>query len=284
MRHPLITFIELIYPFLISVGLIGLMPFVKLDQRHNAILSVPLLRVNFTLPIHSLLIVRILLGIIALFSLMLPAFKDYSSFFPTHYDMVAFFDNEGIEKALEDYTQDELKTLNIAEDWRQQKAKYLRRLTADISKNIGIDDFFNQGEDNVHSSGHTNFVVEKVEGWQTYNIREAVGELEHRLELPMKEDQKFYSGFELLNTPDNFIRASLSDIYFHWTKILKPHFKQIAKLNSTGNKILYHHNLIACIKIRFFPIATIGNTIYFVRHDQENTWIPIGYAMYKPSK
>ena len=285
MRHPFFTFVELTYPIFIAVGLVAIIFFIKLDKEQEATISVPFVGGSINLPTRSVLLIRVVLGITALCFLLLPAFKDYSRFFPTNYMMDIFFDDRGIEKSLEVYTEDELDALRIAKDWKKQKKAYLQNLTKDISTYIGIEDFFSKGPENVHSTGQTTFIVDKVEGWQKYYIREAVGALKHELEIPNNKPPKtFHSSFQLLMSADSYIEASLQDIYFRWTKILKPHFKQIATLTPDGGNTIYHHNLIAYIKIRFFPIANIGNTTYLVEGAEKDTFVPIGYAIYKPSK
>lgn len=282
MRNQFLTFLALIYPFVIGIMLLTCIPFFKTDAENRLTLSV--LGFSFVLPVKSTLLVRLLLLLGALILFGFPAFRDYSNLYPSHYDMDVYFDDEGVEKTLQDFTDDEIKALQITKDWKGEKKLYLQKLTKDISSILGVPDFFSKGADCVHSTGTTTFDVDKIEGWQNYYIREATGQLTHILELPNKERKQFHSRFELMSTRDNYIHATLSDIYFRWTKVLKPSFKQIASLSAAGDKTIYHHYLIAVIKIWFFPVCRIGNTVYLLKNGDGKTYVPIGYAVYRASK
>lgn len=280
MSQQLLTFLELSYPFAAAFTIAALCFFIKKGDQ-KATLSFPYFLGEFKLPMSSAVLTRIILLFVAATFLALPAFKDYSKFFPTFYGMNTYFDNAGIEKSLDEFTENEIEELNIAENWKQKKSDYLNSLSQEISEKLGIKNFFNNGTENIHSKGSTSFVVKKVKGWQTYHIQTASGQLTHTLEIPNTPITQFTSKFELLNRSNNFIKADLVDIYINWTKILKPYFKQLASISNNEAETLYHHNLVACIKVRFFPVASIGNTIYLVK-GENNSWIPIGYAVYSP--
>lgn len=282
MRNQFLTFLDLIYPFAIGIMLLLCIPFFKSDAENRLTFSI--FCFSFNLPVKSKFLVRLLLSFVAFFFFAFPAFRDYSNLYPSHYDMDVYFDDEGLERTLQDFSDDEIKSLQINKDWKGGKKIYLKKLTNDISAILGIQDFFNRGSDSVHSTGNTTFIVAKIEGWQNYHIREAVGQLTHILELPNEERKQFHSRFELINTRDNYIHATFSDIYYRYTKVLKPRFKQIAILSAAGDKIIYHHYLVAVIKIWFFPVCQIGNTVYLVKSGDGNTYVPIGYAVYRPSK
>ena len=282
MRHQFITFINLSYPFAIGVILLLCLPFLKIDTENRVKFSFFGLG-NFSLPIKSKFLVRVLLSLVAFFFFTMPAFRDYSGLYPSHYDMDVYFDDEGIEKALQDFTDEEIKALQINGDWKRGKKLYLQKLTKDLSSLLGICDFFSRGSECIHSTGRTAFIVDKIEGWQNYYIREGVGQLTHTLELPNQEIKQFHSKFELMKTGDNYIHATLLDIYVGFTKILKPRFKQIANISASQNEF-YHHYLVAAIKIWFFPVCRVGNTIYLVKNEDDKTYVPIGWAAYRPSK
>lgn len=285
MDSSLINFLNLIYPFIAAISLLLCLPFIKTTEENKITFS-PFGWINFDLRIKSKIVINLLIIICSFTLFAFPAFRDYSKFFPSRYDMEVFFDERGIEHTLkEDYSKDETKSLNLNDQWREERKEYLNNLSLDISNILGIDDFFNNGHEYVHSEGSTTFFVEKVEGWQKYHIKEAKGNLKHVLDLPKsKQTKTFHSKFELQSTSNNYITATISDIYLTYTKILKPHFKQIASLTPGGDEEIYHHSLIAMIKVRFFPISKIGNTIYLVKSKDGITWVPIGYAIYKPFK
>ena len=284
MNSSFINFLNLIYPFLAAIFLLLCLPFIKTTDENKITFS-PLGWISFDLHIKSKIVINLLIIILSLALLAFPAFRDYSKFFPSRYDMEVFFDEKGIESTLKDYAKDEIESLNLNDQWREERKEYLNNLTSDISIILGIDSFFIKGHEYIHSEGSTTFFVEKVEGWQKYHIKEAKGNLKHVLDLPKsKQTKTFHSKFELQSTRNNYITATISDIYLTYTKILKPHFKQIASLTPGGDEIIYHHSLIALIKVRFFPISKIGDTIYLVKSKDEITWVPIGYAIYKPFK
>lgn len=284
MNSSFINFLNLIYPFLFAIFLLLCLPFIKSTQDNKITLS-PFSLFSVDLHIKRKFVINLIIVICALALLAFPAFRDYSSFFPSRYDMEVFFDEKGIENTLKDYTNNEIKSLNLNDKWRDERKEYLNGLTSDISIILGIDNFFNNGTEYIHSEGSTTFIVEKIEGWQQYHIKEANGQLKHILDLPKSKEMKtFHSKFKLQSTSNNYIATTISDIYFSYTKILKPLFKQIASLTPGGDKTIYHHSLIALIKVRFFPICKIGNTIYLVKSKDEVTWVPIGYAIYKPFK
>ncbi len=280
MRQPFLTFLDLIYPFIL--GLIFLLATVFLKKSTNNGIRLSLLEiVSLDLPFNSLYRARICFVIIAFCLFSVPAFRDYSGFFPSHYDMDVFFDDYGIERSFEIYTDEEVKSLKLHNNWKKEKAQYLSKLSKDVSLIMGVDDFFIKGEEFVHSAGQTTFFVDKIKGFQKYHISKSSGELIHVMELPGGSKKQFHSRFDLMDTADKYFSVSLLDIYLKYSKILFPYYKQIGILDPVGKKIIYHHYLIALIKVRFFPIAEIGNTIYLVKSSDGEHWVPIGYAIYR---
>ena len=285
MNSSFFNFLNLIYPFFAAILLLLILPFIK--TTHENKITVPLIGlIKIDLHIRSKVVVNLLIVTCSLVMLTFPAFRDYSKFFSSRYDMEVYYDDNGIESSLADYTKDEIESLNLNNQWRVEKKEYLRNLTSEVNKTFGMDNFFNNGNEYLHSEGSTTFVVEAIEGWQKYKIQEAECNLKHVLDLPKsKQTRTFYSKCELQNTSSNYITASMADIYLTHTKILKPYFKQIASMTEKGyDKTIYHHSLISLTKITFFPIIKIGNTIYLKKSKDEITWVPIGYAIIKPVK
>jgi len=193
--------------------------------------------------------------------------------------MEVFFDNEGLEKSLNQFTEQELIDLRVKNNWHQDKREYFTTLNKELEKR-GYSFRFDENNGTFYGKGETYFEVKKVNEWQKYIIEKAEGSLIYTLETPEEKIETLVSNFQLLETESNHIKGSLSDIYLHFTKILHPEFKQIVRLSPTEE--FYHHNLVAATKIRFFPIVDIGRTIYLFREETENKLIPIGYAIYIP--
>ncbi|MGB7290550.1 MAG: hypothetical protein WBD99_00050 [Thermodesulfobacteriota bacterium] len=280
MSNPFITFLELTLPFIIGIFALILMFFFSKEGQSN--ITFTFFNLNYQLPVKSVFAIRFTLLIIAFVLFSVPAFQDYTTFFPSHYEMEVFFDDDGIEKSLKEFSASEIESFNISKNWKYEKMQYFRKLNEDVFKTLGINNFFDLRGGYIYSIGETKVFIEKTKGWQRYYIREASGFLTHYLEKPNEQKRQFNSRFILLSTPDNFIDVTLSDIYFRHTKILRPQFKQMASLTPTGEKILYHHSLITITKVRFFPIIKINNTVYFIRGKDAFHLIPIGYAVYRP--
>jgi hypothetical protein len=265
--------------FLISIF------FFKKDGEGKAVFNV--ICFNFEIPIKRTFIFRCLVVVLALLSFAYPAFRDYSQFFPTTYQMEAFFDDDGISKSLARFSQEEVTSLGILTDWPEKKRQYFKRINEIVTQQLGIPGFFSSKSEYIYSKGETKFVVEKVQGtWQQYYIKEAWGDLAHFVEQPGRKPATFKSKFKLLRSGGDHISVSIADIYLHFSKILKPQFQQYAVLAATpkSERILYDHCLYAVTKIRFFPVNDIGNTIYCINigTSQNQRLVPIGYCVYIP--
>jgi len=57
-------------------------------------------------------------------------------------------------------------------------------------------------------------------------------------------------------------------------------YKQIIWLSPTS--ALPHHSLLSITKIRYFPLADIGMTLYMYIDNDSTFMVPIGYANYCP--
>ena len=277
MQHPYLTFVWLVAPIILGLVFLALQFSLrsvrdKPTKCHFSLFGL----VTIEREIQNVAFLRVLMALLALACFLLPAFRDYTRLFPTNYKVEVFFDDEGVERTLAQFSPRELKKLGIASNWRPVKMKYLRTIDKKIEELTGIPFPFDGPRGAVHSVGEAYFKVRKIKGWQKYEIERAGGNLNHSFELPGKEPQHFFSRFELLPTDANQIEVSLADIYFRYTKILVPEFKQIVSLSPTED--FYLQKLVAVMKIRFFPVIDIGRTIYIAK--VEGTQIPIGYALY----
>ncbi len=284
MPAPLLSFVELVMPVVLSLVLIATVFFIRLPGPSKIVANL-LGLFRLEVPVKRAFVVRLILLLSALVLLCVPAFRDYSEFFPADYDIEVFFDDEGINKTLIDYTRKELASIHIAPDWVQRKQDHLRKLNQIVARKVGISEFFQLSGDYVHSKGQNRFVVEKVKGvWQEYRIKEGHGELRHFVEDP-KRHRQFRSKFELLSTSDNYIHVSLTDLYLRYTKILRPQFKQFTVVSTSpaGEDVLlfYPQSIVAITKVRFFPVPSIGNTVYCIQAEGLDSLklVPIGYAV-----
>jgi len=275
------TFIELIYPIILGLILIAIQFFFHSQPNQPAKFTLSIFGViNFERDIKNILLIRLLLAFGAISVLCIPSFRDYTVFFPTYYKMEVFFDNNGIKDALSGFSKKEIEELNIKNNWLNSKDDYLRYLNNELQTKFKIPFQFDLQKGDVYSIGETFFKVTKIKGWQKYKVDEAKGNLKHIIEKPKEKELSFESEFILLDTGTNYIDVSIIDIYFGYTKILKPEFKQIIK--SSPTKSIYHHKVVAATKIRFFPVVDIGKTIYFIKEGSLNKLVPVAYAVYSP--
>ncbi len=277
-----LVFIELIAPVFLGILLIIYQLFIHKSDPATIKLDLPIFGsiVKVENTVRNILLIRTLLILFSITLFSVPAFKDYSGFFPKHYKMEVFFDNTGTERALSNFTEKELSNLKIKENWRPYKMNYLRKLNKKVQGKFRVPFRFDDERGIVHSKGETIFEVKKIKGWQKYHIVNASGLLHHILEIPGEKKVTFDSEFDLLETDSNRIDVSIADIYLRFTKVLSPEFKQIIRLSPS--EILYDHKLIAPVKVRFFPVIDVGKTVYLVEDKSTSEFIPIGYAIYTP--
>lgn len=274
-----INFFELISPIIIAIVLVLLQFFIN-DQEKKLKIELSFLNtVSIEKNISSTLMVRSVLLILTVFSLSVPAFRDYTKYFPTHLSMDVFFDNSGLKDSLSQFTSQELTSLGVRQNWINDKREYLERLNADVKAETKHAETFIIDDQYIQSKGNTVFRVNKIKGWQKYHINEAQGLLNYTFQEPKKSPVGIDAEFILLNKKSNYIDVNLSDIYIKFTKIIKPEFKQLAVYNAT--KKVFNHDLIAVTKIRFFPIVNIGHTIYFIRMEDDSL-VPVAYCIYQP--
>lgn len=212
--------------------------------------------------------------------LMIPAFRDYSGFFPEHMNVAAYFDDIGIEQSLTAFEARELEPLRMASDWRQRKEHYFAHLNEELSKN-GIDFKIDTRPGAMLSSGVTTVKTKKLQ-WgplQSYVILEMYGTLNHSTTGPDDVPRKVSSDFRLLQSPGRTVRAALYDIYFGWHIVIMPLAQQTFRVSPTRE--VGFDRIIGITKIRFFPTVDPGRTIYFSVASDGMTF-PIGYADYYP--
>jgi hypothetical protein len=273
------TLIELVLPVVVAAAAVVLALFPRLLPERSLKCHFPLLDlISIDREISTRVLAQAVLVLLAVGAISVPAFRDYSRFFPARMQMTVFFDDEGLGKALAQFTPLELDTLKVKANWIADKTAHFEMLNREIRRLLGVALRFDTRRGAMHSSGEVLFEVKRVGGWQRYRIVQAKGSLVHSFETPQTHMLSLASEFQLLESEGSFLRASLADIYLRYTKILQPEFKQIIRLRA--DRELYHHSVVAVTKVRFFPIVDIGDTVYFVRKGDPAELVPIGYAVY----
>jgi hypothetical protein len=284
MTESLITALSLVSPIIVSVVFI----FLAFAVRHSATGSVDvgLPLVDFVLirvPLQRAWLLRFTFATIAVLGAAFPAFRDYSELFPTHLKMEVFFDEGGLRATIGEFAGEETRSLGLAEDWPNSQAAYLSELNKIIEERLKGTFRFDDKQAFVHSSGELVFKVEKISQWglQDYRIAEAFGTLRHFYEKPGERQKSLVSQFDLLPTVANRLHVPIHDVYLRYTVVLRPVFRQTVLLPS--GEELYDHSVTAVTKVRFFPWADIGRTLYLLNREGNNGAVPVAYAVYAPS-
>lgn len=283
MNKDFFQFLDLAWPFIAGWFFLALHFYAKQIAKLRIVLNINVFLANLSITISSVLTVRIIITVLSGISFVYPAFRNYSNLFPDSFPMEVFFDNEGISKTIEQFDDHDLARFNLVEDWRQEKKKYFETIELKLKNNDipGCNDFsFSDPSYNVFSTGNTEFKVKKAAGFQKYRIVSAGGNIEHRSEKAGEPTCKVFSEFTLMSSPENIISIKLWDMYLPtgWTYTLSPKFKQIFK-NGEG-EVRWDHTLIAITKVRYFPVPSIGRTLYLYQPDSSHPKdvVPIGYC------
>lgn len=290
MENPYFTLLSLIWPIVLGILLLIYIFFIYKEKRDKdkpkssepVYINIPLWLVSFRIPVRRLFVIRLIIILIAFSLFAIPAFRDYSIYFPTYYFMDVYFDDDGIIQALNDFNKKEIESMNISKDWRNKKKQYYNKINKYLFKTINISNFFESTGRYIHSTGESTLISEKVKGWQQYHIVRSYGSLENCVELPNESSKIIKSEFSLADTKDNYISLSLYDIYIKHTKIIKPQYKQMLSTIIGGQRQTYNNIVINMTKLTFFPIIKISKTIYFIRDNDGIHLVPIAYAIYRP--
>jgi hypothetical protein len=285
MDSSFLQFLWIVWPFLAGWLFVLLHFWAKEIVCRKPQLTLKTFITDFVFTVPTVLVFRLIITVVALGFFSYPAFRDYSTLFPKHLDMEVFFDTEGIEQSLKQFSKAELSPFHITGNWKDAKGKYFERLESKLrNAPLGISapsEFkFKNPNFHVYSKGSTSFVVRAVDGFQRYRITEAKGLVENVCEAAGKPSYTFSSEFELLDSAENWISLDFENIYLPsgWTYILTPRFKQIFR-NMKGERC-WDHTLVAITKVRYFPVPGIGRTIYLYEPSNQDVFIPVGYAVY----
>lgn len=219
---------------------------------------------NFEIPISKLLAKKIVLLILAIVSISLYVFYDFSTFFPHKLEMKVFYDKDGIDKNMTWLSESEKINLNIISNYELERKNYYNRIDS-VLKTIINQKFFSLETGQVHSEGKTTFIVEPIDGIQKYEISEAEGEVTHQLEAPNQETIRFRSFFSKIESPDNLIELSLKEVFFKQEILINPQFREILAENNKSMGYTFDHILYGVTKIYFFPYPKFGNTLYLLK-------------------
>lgn len=269
----MIEIINLYYPVIISVLLLFLLAFKKLEIEKKSIPVSLFEVVKFDLPISHINYIRAIIIILCFIPLYYSFSRDYSAFFPKEFSMEVFYDNEGILDLLDTFDEDELSKFKISKDLDVRDTHYFRILDEEIRNNSIAQSFFTKENCTIHSSGNTTFRVEKVDGFQKYHIYESKGELQHFLDCPQEKQLCIKSFFEKLPSNNDYLNTRMSSI------ILRPKFKQTIAEKNKSDGIIFNHVLYGITKIKIFPTITYSNTLYLFEY--KDSLYPIGYAVYR---
>lgn len=268
---------KLYLPAFVSIGLFLLLFLIKNDGSATLTLKVPF--IDATFPVKRIWGIRALILVMAVTSLSAYRMIDLSSLFPPKMEMQVFYDEVGIQAALAEFSEEDLKQLGKPTLSKDRRAFYYDELDRRLNEQLGGNVFFSLQDGIVHSEGETVIAVKKEEGFLKYVLKDASGKLEHILERPGEPDISFVSFFEMHDTQYNFMHPKLWDVIKNNGMLMQPRFKQIIAEDFTSRRVVFDHTLVGATKIRALPSLTFGNTVYFFV-DDDGKLVPIAYAIY----
>lgn len=272
------TFLNLSWPFL-ACGLLATAA-ILFGPSDSVEVLIPIGLTQVVFQGSGLVAGKALLVIGALAALAIPAFRDYSRLYPVDLRFNVSFDREGLQDALDKLPAEARITLPIVSNWPEQQRVILGGWNELMARNQ-LPGHVTLSEA-TRGTGYVTFKVVSVKGWQAYQITAAEGQMS--LQFPIEgQSTKLRIDFELVPGPSTRIEGSLKDIYLRWTKVIRPRFTQYAHM--TPLQRLAVGEVIAVTKLRFFPIMTIGRTVYFTemksRDEAAPLVVPIAYAVYE---
>ena len=277
---PLI-FVKLYLPLMLALVAILVLFTTTTGEKRTVMKLKPFLDfIQFEISVSNILIVRslLILGVPAFLSPYL--FYDYTALFPQHLHMEVFYDQPGIRESMTAFPPDQLASLPIPKDYSPYQAQYFEKVDSEIKKTLGIEKFFSLKERSAHSRGETYIVVEQIKGWHSYHVVKAEGDLTHIIELPNSPIRQFYTRFEKLDSKDDYIDLTLSDLFVRRHLMLRVRNKQILVESSKAQRVLFKFTVVGITKVTVFPWPSISNTIYFAEFEGVGL-VPVAYAIYR---
>lgn len=274
---------SLYIPLLVSIVFISLALMIRRSEEQSvltfSIIGFDLMQVGIPTPAVPLL----RLGLVALATITLTtyAFRDFSSFFPELLRMDVFFDDQGLTEAVQIFSESEREMFGIIEDYEPYRKEYYTRLNNRINEVVGIEDFFTETNQNIHSFGETIFTFDKIVGLHQYHINEVRGRLVHVKEQAYSQPITFVSYFEKIDSKYDRVEPTLVDVFVRGQVVIRPRFKQtVANLMGNETTVSFDHELHGITKVYSYPYPHYSWTLYcWVLEDVG--LIPIGYAIYR---
>ena len=216
---------------------------------------------------------RFLFGVIA-FMIMFSVFiRDYQDLFPAYFNMDVRFDYQGIERLLSEFQKDKRFKFEIHPDWKSKRISFYENIENVVKEKTGKIMNFGSG-DQITAQGHTSFAVKKQETLsQSYKITDSEGRI---LINDVNSNVEIETFFHLKDTAESLIRITFADMIARYTFLINPRFLQ--KYRTDPTEEVNFGDLIACTPIRFFPVMSIGYSLYLA--EEENKWFPIAYCIY----
>ena len=229
-------------------------------------------------------IVRCFLILLACYSLLYAAFRDYSRFFPQHFKLDVFFDLQGLVTVMNTFSPYELRSLQLSNRWKDERSRYFETLNRELRQK-DLDFEFRPERGGTSGIGDGTIRLKKLNqmalGAQHYKVTEAKGYMS--FETERREDGKLLkltTEYEVAHANTSVVTASARDIIMRRSIIIKPEFKQLIMLSPT-TKTTHSFLVMAATKVRLWPRFGIGDTIYLIA-DPSGGNVPIGYAQYSP--
>lgn len=251
----------------------------RLNIEDKLVLTVTPPFLNISIPITSRVLCRLILVGLSLTCFYYYLVLDFSSFFPSTYEMEVFYDEEGIKNALSQFTDDELEEIGLSGYDENMVNTYYEDIDKRINSMLNYQGFFTVKDGIVHSHGEANFEAIKKSGFHKYRIKKAEGKVTHILERPNTGNKSVKSFFELMPTSYDHLNPSFSDIVIKRRIILQSRCKQILAENNRSDGVLFDHILVGITRVVLFPVPTFKNSVYFYEASNGKL-IPIAYAVY----
>ena len=280
MASGFLTFLTIYGPTLIAVlFLIGLVK-VRGGTGKTAVILKPFGDfVDFKIHLTGFFIIRTLLFLGFLSSMFSYFLLDYSALFPSDLRMEVFFDDPGLERSLAAFSKEEIENFHVPSDFAPYRKQYFQQLDSEVRKVTGTKTFFSMSSSTLHSTGRTNFIVEKINGFQNYHIIESRGELSHILEMPNIHRVEFFTLFEKMNSKDDYLSPNFVDLCIKRSFILRPVFKQLLAQDRNSEGVPFRFTVVGVTKLYFFPWPKLSNTVYFANFGSAGL-VPVAYAIY----
>lgn len=271
-------------PFLLFLFLI-LSLFAVTQSKDSASLTLNFFElIYYQLPIQSIWLARTIIFLMGLACLASYLFYDYANFLGNNLlKFKIFFDSKGLKKSLEAFTAEELLALNVkCINYDREQSLYYNQLDEDLETIIPSNspDFFRLTNE-VISQGMMSLEVKKKFGFQSYHIVKVEGFLTHSFLGGASKQGKiiFRTHFEKVDSNNDYMKLSLTDIYWKHKKKLLIRFKQTLITPDFSKGARFNRTFYSLTKLDFFPFPCFSNTIHLFDHNGE--LVPVCYSVYE---